>query len=85
MLTEPQKKRISDRALGDSISQAMNIHDQVAAIRKQVVALSEAAKVPLVPELTSLEKVVSDKKAKLPIQLKVKATRSVLADYDDRK
>jgi len=80
-LTDFQKKKISDRALGEAISQNMNIHDQVAAIRKQVIVLSTAAKVSLVPELFDLETVVSREKAKMPTKFKTKSPN----DDDDRK
>jgi hypothetical protein len=64
LLTSTQKKRIEDLALGEAITSQVSVHDQVAALRKQVVALSTAGKVTLVDEMTALETVVDDEKAK---------------------
>ena len=64
MLSEEQKKKISDAALGTAISSQLSIHDQIAALRKQVAALSTSAKVPLVDEMATLETVISNEKAK---------------------
>lgn len=66
MLTEQQKKQLQDLALGKSINQRKSVEDQIAALRKQVVALSDAAKVPLVGELQELENIVAEEKAKKP-------------------
>jgi hypothetical protein len=63
-LTDAQKKRIEDLALGEAITSQVSVHDQVAALRKQVVALSTSGKVALVDEMTALEATVSDEKAK---------------------
>lgn len=63
-LTDVQKKKIEDVAIGNAISQNMNVHDQIAALRKQVIAISTAGKVPLVAEMVALEAVVSKEKKK---------------------
>jgi hypothetical protein len=63
-LTDAQKKRISDIATGKSVNSKIAVEDQIAALRKQVIALSTAAKVPLVQELITLEAVVDEEKAK---------------------
>jgi transcriptional regulator NrdR family protein len=62
-LNDSQKKKIADRALGESITGVMNIHDQIAAIRKQAVANAKAAKADLVQEMQTLEQVVEDQKS----------------------
>jgi len=77
VLTDSQKKKISDRALGDAISQNMNIHDQIAAIRKQIIVISTAANVPLVQELAYLEQLVLDEKAKKPNTRGVKLSKQI--------
>jgi hypothetical protein len=64
MLTDAQKKRIGDIASGKGVNSKIPIEDQIAALRKQVIALSTAAKVPLVAELVSLEAVVASEKNK---------------------
>ncbi len=63
-LTDDQKKRIEAVALGKAVNQRKSIEDQIAALRKQVVALSAAAKVDLVPELQELETLVIEEKDK---------------------
>jgi hypothetical protein len=55
---------MDDLALGEAITSQVSVHDQVAALRKQVVALSTASRVPLAEEMTALEATVSDEKAK---------------------
>ena len=64
LLTDAQKKRISDIAMGKSVNSKIAVEDQIAALRKQVITLSTAAKVPLVTELITLEAVVAEEKAK---------------------
>jgi hypothetical protein len=63
-LTEAQKKKIGDIASGKSINSKISIEDQIAVLRKQVIVLSTAAKVPLVSDLIVLETVVAEEKAK---------------------
>ncbi len=66
MLTDAQKKKIEDIALGKSVTQRKSIDDQIAALRKQIVLLSEKAKVELVPGLRELEDIVAEEKEKKP-------------------
>jgi len=63
-LSEVQKKALKDIALGKSINGRKSIEDQIAALRKQVVLLTDAAKVPIVAELQELEDIVAEEKAK---------------------
>ena len=63
-LTESQKKRLSDLAVGRTITSKISIDDQIAAIRKQLILLSEAAKVPLDADFKVLENLVAAEKAK---------------------
>lgn len=63
-LTDAQKKKISDAAIGASVTSKIAINDQIAALRKQVAALSTSAKVPLVEEMVALEAIVSMEKSK---------------------
>jgi hypothetical protein len=62
-LNEGQKKKIEDIALGESITRRKDVNAQIAALRKQIVALSEAAKTPLADELQELEGIVAEEKA----------------------
>ena len=63
-LNEAQKKRLRDVAIGDIVNIKIPIEDQLAAIRKQLTAVSEAMKVPLDPDFKNLEDVVASEKAK---------------------
>ena len=40
------------------------VDDQIAALRKQITALSEAAKVPIDPDFQALDELVASEKAK---------------------
>jgi nitric oxide reductase activation protein len=64
MLNDSQKKKIRDVAIGHVVDSKLSIEDQIAAIRKQLVALSEALKVPLAPDFQALEDLVASEKAK---------------------
>ena len=46
-LTEAKTKQINDLGIGKNVTCQISVDDQIAALRKQVTALSEAAKVPL--------------------------------------
>lgn len=61
MLSDDQKKGLRDLALGKVINQSMTIEDQIAAIRKQVQAISESTKTPLVDDFEKLVDVVNSK------------------------
>ena len=63
-LSEAQQKRLNDLAIGKMVTGQISIDDQIAAIRKQVGALSEAAKVPLDKDFQALEDLVEAEKAK---------------------
>lgn len=63
-LTDDRKKLLSDLALGKIISGKMNWDAQFAALRKQLILVSEALKVPLDPDFQALEDLVASEKAK---------------------
>ncbi|MDD4483960.1 MAG: hypothetical protein PHD55_06305 [Methanoregula sp.] len=63
-LSEAQQKRLNDLAIGKIVTGQISIDDQIAALRKQITALSEAAKVPLEADFKSLEDLVASEKAK---------------------
>lgn len=63
-LSEAQQKRLNDLAIGKIVTGQISIDDQIAAIRKQVGALSEAAKVPLDADFQALDELVASEKAK---------------------
>jgi len=64
MLNDSQKKKIRDVAIGHVVDSKLSIEDQIAAIRKQVVALSEALKVPRDADFQALVDLVASEKAK---------------------
>lgn len=63
-LTEAQQKKLIDLAIGDIVTSQIHVNDQIAALRKQIAALSEAAKVPLEADFKALEDLVASEKAK---------------------
>ena len=63
-LSEAQQKRLNDLAIGKIVTGQISIDDQIAALRKQITTLSEAAKVPLEADFKSLEDLVASEKAK---------------------
>jgi len=63
-LTEAKTKQINDLGIGKNVTCQISIDAQIAALRKQLVALSEAAKVPLVADFQALEDLVASEKAK---------------------
>jgi len=63
-LSEAQQKRLNDLAIGKIVTGKISIDAQIAALRKQITALSEAAKVPLEADFKSLEDLVASEKAK---------------------
>ena len=63
-LSEAQQKRLNDLAIGKIVTGQISIDDQIAAIRKQLVAVSEAMKVPPDPDFKALEDLVTSEKAK---------------------
>ena len=63
-LSEAQQKRLNDLAIGKIVTGQISIDDQIAALRKQIAALSEAAKVAFDPDFQALEDLVESEKAK---------------------
>ena len=63
-LSEAQTKKINDLGIGKNVTSKISVDDQIAAIRKQIAALSEAAKVPLDPDFKALEDLVAAEKKK---------------------
>ena len=63
-LSEAQQKRLNDLAIGKIVTGQIPVDDQIAALRKQITALSKAAKVPLEADFKSLEDLVASEKAK---------------------
>ena len=63
-LSEAQQKRLNDLAIGKIVTGQISIDDQIAALRKQITALSKAAKVPLDVDFKALEDLVVAEKAK---------------------
>ena len=63
-LSEAQQKRLNDLAIGKIVTGKISIDDQIAAIRKQLVALSEAAKVTFDSDFQALGDLVAFEKAK---------------------
>ena len=63
-LSEAQQKRLNDLAIGKIVTGQIPVDDQIAALRKQIAALSEAAKVAFDPDFQALEDLVEAEKAK---------------------
>ena len=63
-LSEAQQKRLNDLAIGKIVTGQISIDDQIAALRKQITALSKAAKVPLDADFQALDELVASEKAK---------------------
>ena len=63
-LSEAQQKRLNDLAIGKIVTGKISVDDQIAALRKQIGALSEAAKVPLDADFQALGDLVAFEKAK---------------------
>ena len=71
-LSEAQQKRLNDLAIGKIVTGKISVDDQIAALRKQIGALSEAAKVPLDADFRALEDLVESEKAKKEKKVVVK-------------
>ena len=71
-LTEAQQKRLNDLAIGKIVTGKMPLDDQIAALRKQIGALSKAVKVPLDADFKALEDLVESEKAKKEKKVVVK-------------
>ena len=63
-LTEAQQKRLNDLAIGKIVTGKISVDAQIAALRKQITALSKAAKVPIDADFKALEDLVTSEKAK---------------------
>jgi hypothetical protein len=63
-LSEAQTKKINDIGIGKNVTSQISIDNQIAALRKQITALSEAAKVPLDKDFQALEDLVASEKEK---------------------
>ena len=63
-LSEAQQKRLNDLAIGKIVAGQIPVDDQIAALRKQIAALSKAAKVPIDADFKALEDLVTSEKAK---------------------
>ena len=71
-LTEAQQKKLNDLAIGKIVTGQISIDDQIAALRKQIGALSEAVKVPLDKNFQALDELVASEKAKKEKKVVVK-------------
>ena len=71
-LSEAQHKRLNDLASGKIVTGQIPVDDQIAALRKQITALSKAAKVPLDADFRALEDLVESEKAKKEKKVVVK-------------
>jgi hypothetical protein len=63
-LSEAQTKKINDLGIGKNVTSKISVDDQIAALRKQIAALSEAAEVPLDKDFQALEDLVAIEKEK---------------------
>ena len=71
-LSEAQQKRLNDLAIGKIVTGKISVDDQIAALRKQIAALSEAAKVAFDPDFQALEDLAESEKAKKEKKVVVK-------------
>jgi hypothetical protein len=63
-LSEAQTKKINDIGIGKNVNSKLPLEAQIAAIRKQLILVSEAVKVPLEADFKALEDLVAAEKAK---------------------
>ena len=63
-LSEAQTKKINDLGIGKNVTSKISVDDQIAAIRKQLILVSEAVKVPLDKDFQALEDLVESEKKK---------------------
>ena len=63
-LSEAQTKRITDLGIGKNVTSKIPVDDQIAAIRKQLILVSEAVKVSLDKDFQALEDLVAAEKKK---------------------
>jgi hypothetical protein len=63
-LSEAQTKKINDLGIGKNVTSKISVDDQIAAIRKQLILVSEAVKVSLDKDFQALEDLVAAEKKK---------------------
>ena len=63
-LNEAQTKKINDIGIGKNVTSKIPVDDQIAAIRKQLILVSEAVKVSLDKDFQALEDLVAAEKKK---------------------
>ena len=63
-LSEAQTKKINDLGIGKNVTSKIPVDDQIAAIRKQLILVSEAVKVSLDKDFQALEDLVAAEKKK---------------------
>lgn len=63
-LSEAQTKKINDLGIGKNVTSNIPVDDQIAALRKQLILVSEAVKVSLDKDFQALEDLVASEKAK---------------------
>lgn len=61
-LSEAQTKKINDIGIGKNVTSKIPVDDQIAALRKQLILVSEAVKVPLDKDFQALEDLVESEK-----------------------
>ena len=71
-LNEAQTKKINDLGIGKNVTSKISVDDQIAAIRKQLILVSEAVKVPLDKDFQALEDLVTAEKKKKEKKVVVK-------------
>ena len=71
-LTEAKTKQINDLGIGKNVTCKISVDDQIAAIRKQLILVSEAVKVPLDKDFQALEDLVAVEKVKKEKKVVVK-------------
>lgn len=78
-LSEAQTKRITDLGIGKNVTSKISVDDQIAALRKQLILVSEAVKVPLDKDFQALEDLVEAEKAKKEKKVEtVKSTKKTV-------
>ena len=71
-LSEAQTKKINDLGIGKNVTSKIPVDDQIAAIRKQLILVSEAVKVSLDKDFQALEDLVAAEKKKKEKKVVVK-------------
>jgi hypothetical protein len=63
-LSEAQTKKINDIGIGKNVNSKLPLEAQIAALRKQLILVSEAVKVSLDKDFQALEDLVAAEKKK---------------------